>query len=251
MKTLISLVKVPSAQTTAIVGKAIVGTQESPMRAHIHIFDSRMYFKVIDVFAVINTEVDDPCRYNHIIQQLIRQSKHVTGTVLCTNVGVFADIIALKHLVNDWFIVNEGKTQQLYRIGDQGALLSLLDCDDNTGTGFDKAVAQLNPGWFKEIEQRKLFYYRNTPSEKAPDKKEEKKPETVTKAPKPTIEQVPEYSVVPAKEEVTVSILPEDTNTDESEKVKTPTSIEEALAAFISSIVSGKEVEFKFTVKVK
>lgn len=252
MKTLISTVKIPTAQTTAAVGTAVAGINSMPLRAHIHIFDDKMFFKVIDVFQAINDVVVDATRFNPTIHALIRTSKHVTGTVLCTNVGVFADIIALKHLVNDHYIVNEGKTQLLYRIGDQGALISILDCDDNTGTGFDKAVSQLNSEWFREIDPRKLFYVRNSPSERSRRVK-------ATKPAEPVIEQVAEntnseYTVLPDKKEVTVSVLPENTNTvneTETEKVKTPSTIEEALSAFISSIVSGKEIEIKFTVKVK
>jgi hypothetical protein len=251
MKTLISTVKIPTSQSTATVGTAVPGINSMPLKAHIHIFDNKMFYKVIDVFQAINDVVVDATRFNPTIHALIRTSKHVTGMVLCTNVGVFADIVALKHLVNDHYIVNEGKTQLLYRIGDQGALISILDCDDNTGTGFDKAVSQLNAEWFKEIDPRKLFYSRNTPTELTRRVKATKSTNAVESTVDQSADSNSDYVMVSTDKEITVSVTPETTNVNDAEKAKTPTTIEEALSAFISSIVSGKEVEFKFMVKVK
>lgn len=251
MKTLISTVKIPTSQSTATVGSAVAGINSMPLKAHIHIFDNKMFFKVIDVFQAINDVVVDATRFNPTIHALIRTSKHVTGMVLCTNVGVFADIVALKHLVNDHYIVNEGKTQLLYRIGDQGALISILDCDDNTGTGFDKAISQLSADQFKEIDPRKLFYTRNTPTERSRRVKAAKSAEPAELSVDQQVTDNSVYTVASEDKEITVSVTPETANVNDVEKVKTPTTIEEALSAFISSIVSGKEVEFKFTVKVK
>lgn len=167
MRTLITVKNIRKSSETAKIGNAI-NAAGNPVTAKIVVFDGRLHYRLIDVYGAVNPNFSAyNSNFNPAIHAEIRASKHATGTVICTNYGVYVDIIALKHMLKDHFIDRtSGRSGRVHDVGDGDALDTLLQQHDSTGTGFENAVGRLTDEELYEIDPTRLFYSRNIPTEK-------------------------------------------------------------------------------------
>ena len=207
MRPLNTVNKIRKSSETAKIGDA-VNAVGNPITAKIVVFEGRLHYRLIDVYGAVNPNFSEyNSNFNPAIHAEIRTSKHATGTIICTNYGVYADIIATKHMIKDHFIDHtSGRNGRVHDIGDGEALDTLLQQHDSVGTGFDNAVGKLSADNLYEIDPTRLFYSRNIPTEKqltAKRKQANNAAKSLTVKPTPNTE----YSVSDKQTPITVEAV--------------------------------------------
>lgn len=207
MRTLITVKNIRKSSETAKIGNA-VNAAGNPITAKIVVFGGRLHYRLSDAYGAVNPNFSAyNSNFNPAIHAEIRASKHATGTVICTNYGVYVDIVALKHMLKDHFIDRtSGRNGRVHDVGDGDALDTLLQQHDSTGTGFENAVGRLTDADLCEIDPARLFYSRNIPTEKQLTAKR-KQANNTTKA--LTVKPTPntEYSVSDKQTPITVEAV--------------------------------------------
>lgn len=217
MRTFITVKKIRKSDETAKIGDAVTASGND-ITANIVVFEGRLHYRLVDVYGVVNPNFSEyNSKFNPSIHAEIRASRHATGTVICTNRGVYADIIATKHMLKDHFIEHiSGRNGRVHDIGDGDALDTLLQQHDNVGSGFDNAVGKLLSEDLYEIDPTRLFYNRNIPTEKQLTSRKTKTGSTKSMTVKPV--NGGEYKVTNSQTPVTVTAAP---SADTAEKTAT------------------------------
>lgn len=131
------------------------------------VYDKRPFWQVCEVLRDINGGLYTTDRYVKQLKDILPMLADNTGSIICTNVGIFADITALQTIIPKWF--RRGRVRRMEEVLNlelRDSLLSVLPTDVNN-TSLMRLTSCCTSGMFRVIELSRLSWIRNKPVELA------------------------------------------------------------------------------------